>query len=241
MRTLVVGDIHGGLKALKQVLERAAITPTDQLIFVGDYVDGWSESAETILFLISLAKTHQTIFLRGNHEELVFNYLSGKESSPMWLEHGGKSSITSFSRCSSEEISQCIQFLKALKNYYIDSENLCFIHAGFTNLKGPAHEYFPNTVYWDRTLWEVACSLDRNISEEDPTYPKRLTLFKEIFIGHTPVFRIGKDTPTNFANVWNVDTGAAFKGKLSILDIDTKEFWQSDEVWTLYSEEQGRN
>ncbi len=40
MRTLVIGDIHGGLKALVQVLERAAVQPTDELIFLGDYTDG---------------------------------------------------------------------------------------------------------------------------------------------------------------------------------------------------------
>ena len=39
MRTLVIGDIHGGLKALEQVLERANVTPEDKLIFLGDYVD----------------------------------------------------------------------------------------------------------------------------------------------------------------------------------------------------------
>ena len=87
----------------------------------------------------------------------------------------------------------------------------------------------------------MVCSLDPNLSQDDDKYPKRLKLFKEIYIGHTPTFRIGKDVPTNFANVWNVDTGAAFKGKLSILDADTKQFWQSDPVWQLYPEETGRN
>jgi serine/threonine protein phosphatase 1 len=40
MRTLVIGDIHGGLRAL-QIMERAKVTPKDTLIFLaGDYVDG---------------------------------------------------------------------------------------------------------------------------------------------------------------------------------------------------------
>lgn len=47
-RTLVFGDIHGGLKALVQLLDRARINQNDQLIFIGDYVDGWSESAQLI-------------------------------------------------------------------------------------------------------------------------------------------------------------------------------------------------
>ncbi|MBP1223281.1 putative phosphodiesterase [Flavobacterium sp. 1355] len=44
-RTLVFGDIHGGLKALIQLLEKIVLNQNDRLIFLGDYVDGWSESA----------------------------------------------------------------------------------------------------------------------------------------------------------------------------------------------------
>jgi serine/threonine protein phosphatase 1 len=51
-RTLVIGDIHGGLKALIQVLERAKVTSNDTLIFLGDYVDGWSDSPQVIDFLM---------------------------------------------------------------------------------------------------------------------------------------------------------------------------------------------
>jgi serine/threonine protein phosphatase 1 len=43
------------------------------------------------------------------------------------------------------------------------------------------------------------------------------------------------------ANVWNVDTGAAFTGRLSALNIDTKKYFQSDVVRTLYPQEKGRN
>jgi serine/threonine protein phosphatase 1 len=67
-RTLVIGDIHGGLKALKQVLERAEVTTNDTLIFLGDYVDGWSESPQVLDFLQELQKTHTFILLRGNHD-----------------------------------------------------------------------------------------------------------------------------------------------------------------------------
>ena len=39
-RTFVIGDIHGGLKALLQVLNKLEVKEEDSLIFVGDYVDG---------------------------------------------------------------------------------------------------------------------------------------------------------------------------------------------------------
>lgn len=44
----------------------------------------------------------------------------------------------------------------------------------------------------------------------------------------------------NRCNVWNLDTGSGFSGKLTIMDIDTKEFWQSDFVRELYPNENGR-
>ena len=41
--------------------------------------------------------------------------------------------------------------------------------------------------------------------------------------------------------IWNLDTGAASKGALTITDIDTKEYWQSDCLSELYPNEIGRN
>jgi len=42
-------------------------------------------------------------------------------------------------------------------------------------------------------------------------------------------------------NVWNVDTGAAYNGSLSALDVNTKEILQSDTAQSLYPGETGRN
>jgi serine/threonine protein phosphatase 1 len=43
------------------------------------------------------------------------------------------------------------------------------------------------------------------------------------------------------ANIWNVDTGAAFRGPLTIMDVDSKVFWQSENLDILYPNEKGRN
>lgn len=241
MRTVVIGDIHGGFKALEQLIDEANLPSDTQYIFVGDYVDGWSQSAEVISYLIDFSQENNCILLRGNHDELLCEYLRTGEDKPMWLNQGGESSVASYSKLSKTEKGIHLRFLENLINYHIDSENRLFLHAGFTNQGGAQNEYYKNLVYWDRTLWEMVCAMDTNISEEDDKYPKRLKLFKEIYIGHTPVTRVGFDKPANFANVWNVDTGAAFKGKLSMLDVDTKEIWQSDAVYSLYPNEKGRN
>lgn len=241
MRTLVVGDIHAGLKGLKQVLDKLIPTQDDTFIFLGDYVDGWSEAAETVSFLMEFAKEHSCIFLRGNHDELTYEFLTEGLENKTWLAHGGAATLESYSQLSKEETAEHLAFYENLHNYYIDDQNRLYLHAGFTNQHGPQFEHYPNLVYWDRTLWEMVCSMDTSVSRSSSKYPKRLRLFDEIYIGHTPVTRIGHTTPVNYANVWNIDTGAAFKGPLSIIDVNTKEVWQSDLVWTLYPDEKGRN
>ncbi|MGJ8665238.1 MAG: metallophosphoesterase [Patiriisocius sp.] len=240
-RTLVIGDIHGGLKGLQQVLKSAEISKKDILIFVGDYVDGWSESAATIDYLIEISEKNKCIFIRGNHDYLLHKYLTKGDKNPMWVNHGGASSIESYAPISEEKKQRHIAFLENLVNFHIDNENNLFVHAGFTNQSGAPYEFYPNMVYWDRTLWEMVCVMDTSISKNNGLYPNRLKNYKEIFIGHTPTTKIGKSTPQNFANVWNVDTGAAFKGCVSILDVNTKEYWQSDPLWRLYPDEKGRN
>ena len=241
MRTLAIGDIHSGLKALKQVLKRAGVNQDDHLIFLGDYVDGWSEAVETVNFLIELNKTHNCTFISGNHDELCKSWLTKAKDNPLWFEHGGEATVNSYAHADTLTKNLHIDFYNNLNNYYLDSEKRLFLHAGFTNLKGVEFEYFSKTFYWDRTLWELALSLNPNLSHDHKFYPKRLTNYAEIYIGHTPVTRIGKTTPQNAANVWNIDSGAAFKGPLSVIDVRTKEIWQSDPVYTFYPNENGRN
>ncbi|KZS41353.1 metallophosphatase [Aquimarina aggregata] len=240
-RTLVIGDIHGALKALQQVFSKAKITQEDTLIFLGDYVDGWSDSAALISFLITLKKTHNCIFIRGNHDELCYEWLTKTTYNLDWIKHGGQATMDSYAKLSSEEINTHLQFYQELVNYYVDDSNRLFLHAGFTNLHGPDREYFSKLFYWDRTLWETALAIDPNLKKSDMLYPQRLRLFNEIYIGHTPVTRINKTTPVNATCVWNIDTGAAFKGPLTILDVHTKEFWQSEPAYKLYPNESGRN
>ena len=83
-RTLVFGDIHGGLRALQQLLERVVIQIDDTMIFLGDYVDGWSESAQTIQFLMELSKKYNCIFIKGNHDLWCGRWLSLGKSNPVW-------------------------------------------------------------------------------------------------------------------------------------------------------------
>lgn len=243
-RTLVIGDIHGGLKAVIQILERAKITSKDTLIFLGDYVDGWSQSPEVIDCLIDLSTMNHCIFMKGNHDELLLDWLEDRHENlneAMWFKHGGRATINAYLDVPNEVKQKHIVFLKSLQDYYLDEQNRLFVHAGFTNMNGVKSEFFPKLLYWDRTLWELASCLDETLDRNSPSYPKRLKIYEEIYIGHSPISKTEKVAPLFKNSIWNLDTGAAFKGALTIMDVDSKEYWQSDVLPELYPNELGRN
>ena len=74
---------------------------------------------------------------------------------------------------------------------------------------------------WDRTLW----NLRHNLKKIDP--------YKEIYVGHTSIYNFSH-RPLRYANIWFMDTGAGWEGVLSMMDIDSKEIFQSEVVSELY-------
>jgi serine/threonine protein phosphatase 1 len=118
--------------------------------------------------------------------------------------------------------------------YYIDEDNNCFLHAGFDRRLSFSMQR-PENFYWNRDLWEDALTFHTNlrrgnISESWHCIPE----FHEIFIGHTPTTNWGTDKPMRALNILNVDTGAGHNGRLTIMDIQSKEYWQSDPIRDLY-------
>lgn len=240
-KTYAIGDIHGGFNALKELIEKLPLQTQDTLIFLGDYVDGWSDSPKVISYLMQLKNNYTCIFIKGNHDQLLLDYFKNNSMPEQWLHHGGKSTINAYKNIDSKTKKQHQEFLENLTPYHIDAKNRLFVHAGFTNIKGPSLEYFPEMLHWDRTLWETALVTSNSINLEQKIYPKRLLLFSEIYIGHTPTTRIDQFKPMKAANVWNIDTGAAFKGSLSAIEIGYKTIFQSSPVYKLYPNEKGRN
>ncbi|EPR73855.1 Serine/threonine protein phosphatase [Winogradskyella psychrotolerans RS-3] len=241
MRTLAIGDIHGGLRGLTQIIDRANVNSEDSLIFLGDYVDGWSESAQVIQYLIELSKTNTCVFIKGNHDVWCEQWLASGIINDVWFEHGGKETIESYDAFSKDQKLMHLHFFEVMPLYHLDAENRLFVHAGFTSMKGVESELHKENFYFDRTLWEMALTMDKNIDQSSVLYPNRLKHYSEIYIGHTPTINFSEDQPMNCGNVWNVDTGATFTGKLSAIDIDTKEVFQSNRVMGLYPDELGRN
>jgi serine/threonine protein phosphatase 1 len=240
-RTLVIGDIHGGLQALVQLLERVEVTENDRIIFLGDYVDGWSESAQVVDFLIALSQRQDCIFIRGNHDVWCHEWLMNGVINDIWFLHGGKSTIESYQNNDQLSKEKHLEFFDNMNDYFVDEGNNLFIHAGFSSMHGPEKEFYKTNYSWDRTLWEMALTMDKRIQKDSLSYPKRLLLYNEIYIGHTPTLHYNIDVPMQGCNVWNIDTGAGFCGKLSCIDTETKAFWQSDIVQSFYPKEKGRN
>lgn len=241
MRTLVIGDIHGGLKGLKQLLDQIQVEEDDRLIFLGDYVDGWSESAQVVRYLMVLAQLKDCVFIKGNHDAWCETWLRTDKPDRIWLDHGGKGTMESYKGFSKEEKNVHLKFFEQMKLYHLDEQNRLFVHAGFTSKHGVEDEKDVRNFYFDRTLWEMALDLGKEIDKNSEMFPKRLTHYDEIYIGHTPTLNFNSDAPMHAINIWNVDTGAAFYGKLSAMDIDTKAIFQSEALMELYPNETGRN
>jgi len=240
-RTIAIGDIHGAHKALLQVIDKIALQEDDTLIFLGDLVDGWSGSYDVIEYLLELQQSHNCIFIKGNHDLYCEYWLATGEKNENWELHGGDVTMAGYEGKSEDDKKRHLNFFQQMPYYHIDDKDRLFVHAGFTSMHGPIGENRESNLIWDRTLLETAVATDDRLDITSIRYPRRLVLFEEIYIGHTPTQKFNTNTPLNAANLWDVDTGAAFKGKLSAIDVDTKEVWQSQQVYLLYPKENGRN
>jgi serine/threonine protein phosphatase 1 len=102
LRIYAVGDIHGRLDLLDQLLARInadiALRPALRpvYVFLGDYIDRGSSSRETIDRLIEHGATHETVFLKGNHELIAIKCLSDRGLFDQWLRLGGLQTLVSY-------------------------------------------------------------------------------------------------------------------------------------------------
>jgi len=102
LRTYATGDLHGRLDLLNELLARIgsdiALRPTVRplYVFLGDYIDRGSASRETIDRLIEHGKTHESVFLKGNHELIAIKCLSDRGLFDQWLRLGGLETLVSY-------------------------------------------------------------------------------------------------------------------------------------------------
>lgn len=86
-KVAVFTDIHGRLDALLNLLDQ--VPKGAQLVFLGDYVDRGTQSAEVVALVRSL-QLDGAVCLRGNHEDMMAH------NEAMWLANGGAATVASY-------------------------------------------------------------------------------------------------------------------------------------------------
>jgi serine/threonine protein phosphatase 1 len=229
MRTLVLGDVHGAYRALRQVFERAKFDyEKDELIFLGDLCDGFVDVKQCF---DEFLKIKNLIFIMGNHDEWLLNWLRYGLTPKEWVSQGGSATIKSFGYTYNKE--KYISLLLKSVYKYVDDKNRLFVHGGipaYCRAGAKVNEVTKTELMWDRSLQELAHKMHQCRHADDGP----LTIYDEIYVGHTST-ELEVTAPQQWMNLWNLDQGAGWKGKLTLMDVDTKEYWQSDLVTHLYS------
>jgi serine/threonine protein phosphatase 1 len=240
MRRLVVGDIHGAYRALIQVLGRADFNPKeDLLIGLGDYTDRWPDSFEVIEYLNNLPNF---LGVLGNHDDWFLDYFQTGRAQDIWVTQGGSETIKSYKRFMPAPPSIDHSHFKFLSNlhYYVIIEDKLFVHGGlYLTKEGVSIKEQTNLdLLWDRTLFTKVTDYLRYHTRKGYGNPHvNIEPFKEVYLGHTTTQLAAPDfKPINALGVYMLDQGGGWDGKLTVMDIDTKEYWQSDFTPELYSD-----
>jgi serine/threonine protein phosphatase 1 len=220
-----VGDIHGRADLLDDLLRRIARDATAhsddqmrQLIFLGDYVDRGSTSRGVIERLLGRPLPgFATVYLRGNHEQVMLDFLDGRSDGRAWLSYGGAETLMSYGVAVSGRSTDALRgalaaalppdhlaFLRACVLHH-SAGDYVFVHAGARpGLALEAQD--PLDLLWIRDDF-----LD--VSEALPG--------KVVVHGHTI-----RKAPENLAYRINIDTGAFFSGRLTcvVLRSNTRRF-----------------
>lgn len=234
-RQFVIGDIHGGYKAFMQCLDRCNFNyDIDELICLGDTVDGWNETDKCFHELL---KIKNLIYVIGNHDMWFLNWAIRNEAPHLWTSQGGNATMEAYgnepSNVPQKHKKLLMDSCAYMEHEYPDGRKVIFVHGGLRMQVKPEDQKLDDLM-WDRDLLYAAMKKNN----QKPNY--KYEGFDEIYVGHTSLYSRGYEVPTKFCNVWAMDTGGGWEGKLSIMDTDTKEIFQSDKVSELYPDCKGR-
>jgi serine/threonine protein phosphatase 1 len=118
--------------------------------------------------------------------------------------------------------------------YYVDEQNRLFVHGGINRHYEIDNDLFNDgetVLIWDRDFWQSALgyeAMSKGKGFDKERYPFKIKDgFKEVYLGHSSTLMWDTDYPMRAGNVYNLDTGAGFKGRLSVMNVDTKQVYQS--------------
>ncbi|ABS63517.1 metallophosphoesterase [Parvibaculum lavamentivorans DS-1] len=221
-RLYAIGDIHGRADLLTQLLERIAEDarrqPFDRniLIFLGDYVDRGLQSRQVLDRLTDgLIPGFEPVFLKGNHEQALLQFLSDAAFGRTWKYYGGLETLHSYGIKELTLSDDPRDFEQAREHF---SEVLPESHRRFLTDLALSAEF--GDYFFTHAGVRPGVALHRQI-EEDLLWIREDFLesgshFGKVVVhGHTPreevVFR---------ANRIGVDTGAYMTGVLTALVLE---------------------
>lgn len=135
MRTIIIGDIHGDYKCLKELLKKISFKKAfDKLIILGDFIDKGEESYEVINYFYHLKKEmkNNLILIKGNHE---YEFLNKNIIKKIFLICLGRNKTKKSFKKNKQKINYYNDWLnKNLVNYYENKDFQC-CHASIKNEK----------------------------------------------------------------------------------------------------------
>jgi serine/threonine protein phosphatase 1 len=102
MRIYAVGDVHGRADLLADLLrriesDRAGFGGRVTLVMLGDYTDRGMQSRRVIELLLGPPlRDADAVFLRGNHDQAMLDFLDDPAVGPDWFGFGGDATVLSY-------------------------------------------------------------------------------------------------------------------------------------------------
>ena len=175
-RIIVIGDIHGCIYTLKNLIDTCAIDfNKDKVVFLGDYIDRGKHPLDVVKLLKELTEKYpnDVIALMGNHEKMCVNAFKNAACRSLWNRNGGDVTEQELSLLNKDEVASIIDWMKNLPMMYNISE-WGFCHSGWWG--EDLDDYGEPKVLWNRD-WLYDDKLSPTGNQTD----------KFIFFGHTPV------------------------------------------------------
>jgi len=208
-RLLAVGDIHGQAGSLRTLIEAVRPTTHDRLVFLGDYVDGGSDSAAALDLVDAMLERSRTVALRGNHDEELLGALERADLFDDWASSRGVSTVCSYGPSDMHRAAierRHGDLLRSLRYWHEEPEAI-FVHAG-VEPGIPMEDQDPAVLLWQKMY----------------TAPRPHIRGKMVICGHTAQ-RSG--LPRDFGWTICLDTNAKDGGWLTCLDVVSRHCWQA--------------